>query len=45
VRIGKATHTSPESWLAMQTRLNLWTAIQNEPKNVVEFKTLSAVNE
>jgi antitoxin HigA-1 len=45
VRIGKATHTSPESWLAMQTRLNLWTAMQKEPKNVVEFKMSTAVNE
>jgi addiction module HigA family antidote len=45
VRIGKATHTSPESWLAMQTKLNLWTAMQKEPKNVVVFKTSTAVNE
>jgi antitoxin HigA-1 len=45
VRIGKAIHTSPESWLAMQTRLNLWAALQKEPKNVVEFKTSTAVNE
>jgi antitoxin HigA-1 len=45
VRIGKATHTSPESWLAMQTRLNLWAAMQKEPKNVVEFRTATAVNE
>jgi addiction module HigA family antidote len=45
VRIGKATHTSPESWLAMQTKLDLWAAMQKEPKNVVEFKTLTAVNE
>ncbi len=45
VRIGKATRTSPESWLAMQTRLNLWAAMQKEPKNVVEFRTATAVNE
>jgi antitoxin HigA-1 len=45
VRIGKATNTSPESWLAMQSRLNLWAAMQNEPKNVIEFKTSIAVNE
>ncbi len=37
VRIGKATNTSPESWLAMQTRLDLWKAIQKESKNVVRF--------
>jgi antitoxin HigA-1 len=45
VRIGKATHTTPESWLSMQTKLNLWAAMQKEPKNVVEFKTSIAVNE
>jgi len=28
VRIAKATHTSPESWLTMQTRLDLWNAEQ-----------------
>ena len=37
VRIGKATNTSPESWLAMQTKLDLWNALQNEPKDVVRF--------
>ena len=26
VRIGKATNTSPESWLAMQSKLDLWKA-------------------
>lgn len=45
VRIGKATHTSPESWLGMQTKLNLWNAMQKEPKDVIEFKTLTAMNE
>ncbi len=45
VRIGKATNTSPESWLAMQTKLDLWEAMQKEPKGVVRFKTSSAVNE
>ena len=37
LRIAKATKTSPESWLNMQTKLNLWNALQNEPKNVSEF--------
>ena len=37
VRIGKATNTSPESWLAMQTKLDLWNALQNEPKDVIRF--------
>ena len=34
VRIAKATGTTPESWLAMQTKLTLWNAMQNEPRNV-----------
>jgi addiction module HigA family antidote len=38
VRIGKATNTSPESWLAMQSRLDLWKAIQKEPRDVTKFK-------
>jgi addiction module HigA family antidote len=37
VRIGKATNTSPESWLAMQTKLDLWNALQNAPKDVIKF--------
>ena len=37
VRIGKATNTSPESWLAMQTKLDLWNALQNDPKDVIKF--------
>jgi addiction module HigA family antidote len=38
VRIGKATNTSPESWLAMQSRLDLWKAIQKAPKDVTKFQ-------
>jgi addiction module HigA family antidote len=37
VRIGKATGTSPESWLYMQAKLDLWIASQKPPK-VKEFK-------
>jgi addiction module HigA family antidote len=37
LRIARATKTSPESWLNMQTKLNLWNALQHEPKNVSEF--------
>ena len=37
VRIAKATKTSPESWLNMQTRLDLWNALQHEPENVLMF--------
>ena len=34
IRIAKATNTSPESWMAMQMKLTLWLAMQNEPVNV-----------
>ncbi|MDO4192993.1 MAG: HigA family addiction module antitoxin [Erysipelotrichaceae bacterium] len=37
IRIDKATNTSPESWMNMQQKLTLWTAYQNEPKNVKLF--------
>lgn len=43
VRIAKATATSPESWLKMQTKLDLWDALQREPENVVEFPQRKAV--
>ncbi len=32
VRIGKATRTTPESWLYMQAKLDLWTASKKSPK-------------
>src|SRR4030042_6696501 len=38
VRIAKATKTSPESWLAMQTKLDLWQAMKDEPKDVMKFE-------
>ena len=31
IRIGKATNTSPESWLFMQAKLDLWHAAHHEP--------------
>jgi addiction module HigA family antidote len=36
IRIGKATRTSPESWLNMQTKLDLWKAEQKNPE-VIAF--------
>lgn len=36
VRIARATCTSPESWLLMQTRLDLWEA-ERKPLNVGEL--------
>ncbi len=32
IRIGKATNTTPESWLFMQAKLDLWYANQRLPK-------------
>jgi len=32
VRVARATKTSPESWLYMQTKLDLWLAEQEPPK-------------
>ena len=37
LRISEATKTSPESWLNMQTKLDLWNALQKKPGNVSEF--------
>ncbi len=39
VRISEATNTSPESWLSMQTKLNLWIALQNKPEGIVQFQS------
>ena len=36
IRIGKATNTSPESWLNMQTKLDLWKADKKNPE-VIPF--------
>ena len=36
VRIGKATKTSPDSWLYMQAQLDLWRAGQ-KPTEVENF--------
>lgn len=37
LRISEATKTSPESWLNMQTKLDLWNALRKKPENVSEF--------
>jgi len=37
IRIGQATGTSPESWLNMQTKYNLWKASQDKPRNILAF--------
>jgi|SRR6056297_630985 len=43
LRISEATHTSPESWLNMQSKLDLWNALQKKPNNVTEFHKQAAV--
>ena len=41
VRIGKATGTTPESWLYMQAKLDLWNA-EKRSTDVEEFKDVIA---
>ncbi len=43
LRIAKATKTSPDSWLKMQVKLDLWNALQHEPKDISEFPQRKAV--
>ena len=43
LRIARATDTSPESWLNMQSKLDLWKAKQSEPSNVKPFSHTPAV--
>lgn len=40
VRVSKATHTSPESWLYMQAKLDLWIAEQ-KPTKVKELRRVA----
>ncbi len=42
IRIGKATRTSPESWLYMQAKLDLWQAAQ-KPLEVEMFEEKIAI--
>ena len=39
-RIAAATHTSPESWLYMQAKLDLWNVAKRPPK-VQELKAVA----
>jgi antitoxin HigA-1 len=43
VRIGEATNTSPESWLNMQLKLDLWKAMQHKPPNIISFPRKTTV--
>jgi len=38
VRISKATNTSPESWINMQVKLDLWKVRQDKTIHSVPFK-------
>jgi addiction module HigA family antidote len=40
VRVARATNTSPESWLYMQAKLDLWLAEKKPPK-VKELKAVA----
>ena len=37
IKIAMVTRTSPESWLAMQVKLDLWKVYQNKYKRLREF--------
>ncbi|MDC7232198.1 MAG: HigA family addiction module antitoxin [Spirochaetales bacterium] len=37
LRIGKATNTTPQSWLNMQDRLDLWNEENNAEFNIIPF--------
>ena len=41
LRIAKVTHTSAESWLALQTKLDLWKARQKKIGSVREFPKIA----
>ena len=41
LRIARVTRTSPESWLAMQLKLDLWKARQNEPGPLRAFPKIA----
>ena len=41
LRIAKVTRTSAESWLAMQAKLDLWKARQNETAAIKEFPKIA----
>jgi len=43
LRIGEATNTSPESWLTMQLKLDLWKAMRHKPANIINFPKKAVV--
>ncbi len=43
IRIAEATDTSPESWINMQSKLDLWKASKNKPNNIIAFAQRVAI--
>jgi addiction module HigA family antidote len=43
LKIAQVTHTSAESWLAMQIKLDLWKARQNEHGSLRTFPKIAAL--
>ncbi|HOE19136.1 MAG TPA: hypothetical protein PLX02_15495 [Syntrophorhabdaceae bacterium] len=43
IRIGKATDTSPESWLSIQAKLDLWNTMKKGSRDVARFKIQKTV--
>ena len=41
LRIASVTNTSAESWLVMQTKLDLWKARQKEPARLKKFPKIA----
>jgi len=39
VRIAKSTNTSPESWINMQIKLDLWNVKQHKVIKIIPFKS------
>ena len=43
IRIADATKTTPESWMNIQTKYDLWEVLQNKPNNIKEFRHLEVI--
>jgi len=41
VRIAMATNTRPESWMLMQSKLDLWRVLQKAPKEIKKLEATS----
>ncbi len=42
IRIATATNTSPESWMLMQSKLDLWRVLQKKPEGVKRLHAATA---